>query len=110
VHEVMSRPMTFRGFLNVNIPNLPAEAIKGVKATRLGHRRYDYAVEEKLDPRGRPYFWIGGSETEFQDLEGSDCSAVRAGYISVSSLYTDLTDYNALGRLQWVESLAHAPE
>lgn len=105
VQEFMPHPVRNRGFLNVNIPNLPAEQIKGVKSTRLGHRRYNYAVEEKLDPRGEPYYWIGGAEVEFQDVEGTDWSAVHNGYISVSSLHTDLTDYDALGRLQWVESL-----
>lgn len=109
--EVLSRGMDHRGLLNVNVPNLPPDQLKGVRATRMGHRRYDYAVEEKRDPRGRAYYWIGGPEAEFQTLEGSDGNAIRDGYISVSPLFTDLTDYEALKGLGWVSRLdAHGRE
>lgn len=109
VHDALERGMQTRGFLNVNIPNLPHAQLRGAKPTRLGRRRYDYAVEEKLDPRGRHYYWIGGNETAFQQLEGSDWDAVHAGYVSVTPLFTDLTDYQSLGTLQWVEGLPVLP-
>lgn len=108
--EVLSRGLDHRGLLNVNVPNVPAEAIKGIRPTRMGHRRYDYAVEEKHDPRGRAYYWIGGPELAFQELEGSDGNAIRDGYVSISPLFTDLTDNVALAQLGWVESLSLRPE
>lgn len=105
VQQVLTRGLPPRGLLNVNIPNLPRPQLKGVQPTRMGHRRYNYAVHEKHDPRGKPYYWIGGDEIDFEANPGSDCDAVREGYISVCPLYTDLTDYRALPELGWVGGL-----
>ncbi|MFM7204390.1 MAG: 5'/3'-nucleotidase SurE [Myxococcota bacterium] len=106
VQQVLARGLPKRGLLNVNIPNLPRAQIKGVRATRMGHRRYNYAVHEKLDPRGKPYYWIGGDEIDFEANPGSDCDAVRDGYVSVCPLFTDLTDHLTLPTLGWVEDLS----
>jgi len=81
--------------LNVN---LPAGPYAGVRLTRLGHRQYHQSVVEKLDPRGRKYFWIAGTP-EWEDIEGSDHRAIREGYVSVTPLHLDLTDYPALQAL-----------
>jgi len=76
--------------LNVNIPADPVGPQYVV--TRLGRRGYSSAVEEKLDPRGRKYYWIGGPEQTHQDLPGSDCNAVLdQRMISVTPLHLDLT-------------------
>jgi len=89
--------------LNVNIP---AGEIRGVRLTRLGTRVYKQAVVEKVDPRGRNYFWIAGTP-EWQEEEGTDHAAVSTGHVSVTPLHLDLTDYRGLesyegllGRLQ----------
>lgn len=78
--------------LNVN---LPADEPKGLRWTRLGRRRYRQAVVEKTDPRGRKYYWIAGTP-EWREEEGTDYAALSAGYVSVTPLHLDLTDYEAL--------------
>jgi 5'-nucleotidase len=76
--------------LNVNVP--PGE-VKGFRVTRLGKHSYGLDVIENLDPRGRKYYWIGGSEYQHEDIPGSDCNAVlREGLVSVTPLHLDLTD------------------
>jgi 5'-nucleotidase len=89
--------------LNVNVPPLPAEQIKGFALTRQGKRRYGDAIVEKVDPRGKKYYWIGGGPFDFVDGEGTDFSAVRQGLISVTPLHLDLTNYASLTRLQTLD-------
>jgi 5'-nucleotidase len=79
--------------LNVN---LPAGDILGLRWTKLGYRRYLQTVVEKTDPRGRKYYWIAGTP-EWRDEDGTDHSAIAAGYASVTPLHLDLTDYRSLG-------------
>jgi len=86
--------------LNVNIPNLPKEKVKGIKVTRQGKRVYGEPIVENIDPRGRKYYWIGGNELGFLDIENSDIIAVNNGYVSVTPIKLDLTDYNFLDRLR----------
>ncbi len=83
-------------FLNVNVP---AGAIKGVQLTRQGKRNYTEAVEEKTDPRGRTYYWIGGGELGFHDVKGTDFHAMVNNYISVTPLHLDLTNYRSFDEL-----------
>lgn len=86
--------------LNVNVPGLPSEQIKGFALTRQGKRRYGDAIVEKMDPRGRKYYWIGGDQLEFVDAEGTDFSAVQRGLISITPLHLDLTNYASLAQLR----------
>lgn len=72
--------------LNINVPNLPYEKIKGVKYSELGFRDYGEYVEKRYDFRNRPYFWIGGSYRGHSNDLNSDCSAVDEGFISISLL------------------------
>ncbi len=78
--------------LNVNIP---AGAPRGVRWTRLGKRFYRQTVVEKLDPKGRKYYWIAGTP-EWQQETGTDYDALMSGYVSVTPLHLDLTDYREL--------------
>lgn len=78
--------------LNVNFP---AGAPRGVRFSRLGKRVYRQSVVEKEDPRGRKYYWIAGTP-EWQDDQGTDHEAVQTGYVSVTPLHLDLTDYRGL--------------
>jgi 5'-nucleotidase len=84
-------------FLNVNVP---AGRPTGSRLTRQGKRRYGDAVVQKVDPRGRSYFWIGAGELALQDLEGTDAHAVQRGLVSVTPLHLDLTNYAAFERLR----------
>lgn len=86
--------------LNVNIPGLPLEQIRGFALTRQGKRRYGDVIVEKVDPRGKKYYWIGGGQLDFIDAEGTDFSAVQRGLISVTPLHLDLTNYASLAQLQ----------
>lgn len=87
--------------LNVNVPQPPGgAALRGVRLTRMGRRRYGDAVVEKTDPRGRKYYWIGGEELDFVKEEGTDFHAVDDGYISVTPIHLDLTNYASFGALE----------
>ena len=92
VRELRAGTLPAGLLLNVN---LPAGAIKGVRWTRLGYRRYRQVVVEKVDPRGRKYYWIAGTP-EWREEDGTDYSALAAGYASVTPLHLDLTDYRML--------------
>jgi len=81
-------------FLNVNVPNVLK--IKGIKLTRQGKRRYDNSVQEMLDPRGRQHYWIGGGTPIGHGGEDTDFDAIQNGFISVTPIHLDLTNYDAL--------------
>jgi len=86
--QVIKKGLPADTFLNVNIPS---GSCHGVEITRQGKRRYGEAVIVNEDPRGRKYYWIGGSSVGFEDIPGTDCCAVSRGHISVTPLYTNLT-------------------
>lgn len=81
--------------LNINVPFLPDEQIKGMLVTRQGLRIYRDKLDERIDPRGRPYYWIGGDYPTGIPDEGTDFGALRQGYVSITPLDLDLTDYRA---------------
>ncbi len=84
----------------MNVPNLPENQIKGSLITKLGKRNYGDIIVEKMDPRGRPYYWIGGDESGFEDIPGSDCNAVLEGKISITPLKVDTTDHGFFKKLK----------
>ena len=86
--------------LNVNVPNLKASEILGVAFTRLGKHNYGGVIVQKVDPRGRPYYWIGGSPDEFEHRPGSDCQAFLERKISITPIKVDLTDFTFLSKLK----------
>jgi len=89
--------------LNVNVPR---GEVRGVRMTRLGHRVYREKVVQEVDPRGRPYYWIGAGPPEWREDEASDIAAVHAGWASVTPLHLDLTHFGALGRMsEWEAGL-----
>jgi len=93
--------------LNVNIPNLPEELIRGVQVTRLGQRIYRDELLRREDPRGRPYYWIGGLAPTGVPAPGTDIGALAAGYISITPLLLDPTDH---AQLELVQGLTDAEE
>ncbi|MEP6781023.1 MAG: 5'/3'-nucleotidase SurE [Gemmatimonadaceae bacterium] len=82
--------------LNVNLPGVRAENIKGVKLTRLGRRVFTESVTHMKDPWGRDIVWLGGGAVNWSGAEDSDFRAVADGYISVTPLHFDLTHRDAL--------------
>jgi len=97
---VLNRSLPIDTLLNVNIPNLSKPEIKGVMVTRQGKRIYEEDVVEKTDPRGKKYYWIGGDELDYIDIENSDLVAVKEGYVSVTPIKLDLTDFSFMEKLQ----------
>ncbi len=86
--------------LNVNVPPLPEPAIRGVRVTRQGLRQYRDALDARRDPRGVPYYWIGGDPPTGVGEPGTDFAALGDGWVSVTPLHLDLTAHAALGRLE----------
>jgi 5'-nucleotidase len=80
--------------ININVPNISWENISGVKLSLPGFQDYSEEVVERIDARGRKYFWLGGNHRGHLPIEGSDCNAVSEGYISV-----DLQDISGRGEL-----------
>jgi 5'-nucleotidase len=80
--------------LNVNIPNTPE--IKGVKITRQGKMLYDNSIQELSDPRGRKHYWIGAGMPLWGAGENTDFEAIQNGFISVTPVHLDMTNYKAL--------------
>jgi 5'-nucleotidase len=93
---VMRIGLAPRTFLSINVPT---GTPKGMKLTVQGKRNHVTIVDERCDPRGKPYFWIEEGENAWEPHDRSDFQAVHDGYVSVTPLQPDLTDYNALARL-----------
>lgn len=91
-----------RVFLNVNVPNLPAQQIAGVRATRLGVRAYTDHFEKRVDPRGKVYYWLAGEAIEEGEEEGTDAWCMHHKIISVTPISFNMTDSSMKERLeQW---------
>lgn len=86
--------------LNVNIPCLKDAELKRFVLTRQGLRVYHDALDSRKDPRGQPYFWIGGDVPTGVEEEGTDFGALSSGYVSITPLQLDLTAYKALEELR----------
>ena len=84
-------------FLSINVPKGPP---KGFRRTVQGKRNHITKISERLDPRGKPYYWIEEGENAWEPHDRSDFQAVRDGYISITPLQPDMTDYEALARLE----------
>jgi 5'/3'-nucleotidase len=86
--------------LNVNVPYLKFEEIKGFQVTRQGLRVYRDALDSRVDPRGRPYYWIGGEFPTGIPADGTDFGAIKAGYVSITPLQLDLTSPEAMTEMK----------
>ena len=82
--------------LNVNLPPVPGDEIRGIRVTTLGSRVYSASLRDTEDPWGRRMYWIGGGQIAWSGREDSDFIAVRDSYISVTPLHVDLTNYGLL--------------
>ena len=94
--------------LNVNVPYLPEEQIRGFSVTRQGLRLYRDRLDVRSDPRNRPYYWIGGDAPTGVQEAGTDIGALAQGFVSITPLHLDLTDYRALERMRswkWSEGI-----
>jgi 5'-nucleotidase len=84
------------------VPYLKLDEIKGFMITRQGLRVYRDALDARKDPRGKPYYWIGGEAPTGIEEEGTDYGALKAGYVSITPLQLDLTARDAMeGMKEW---------
>jgi 5'-nucleotidase len=92
--------------LNVNLPPVTADRVKGSRLTRLGRRVYSNSITPMRDPWGREIYWIGGGEISWEGEPDSDFRAIEEGYVSVTPLHLDLTHYSMLeGAATWWRDL-----
>lgn len=96
VRQVIENGLPQEILLNVNVPFLSQEKIRGITLTRQGLRVYHNRLDERADPRGRPYYWISGDAPTGVPERGSDVGALAEGFVSVTPLQLDLTAYRAL--------------
>ncbi|WP_412498332.1 5'/3'-nucleotidase SurE [Shewanella indica] len=99
-------PIASDQILNINVPDLPLDEIKGIRVTRLGARHKAEGMVRARDPHGREVFWLGPPGIELDVGEDTDFYAVSQGYVSITPLTVDLTAYRQLSQLQhWIEKL-----
>lgn len=97
--------------LNVNIPDLPIEKIRGIMPTRQARSRWEESFSERRDPFDQPYYWLSGKFVNLDQGDETDLSAIDAGYVSVTPLHYDLTAYEFLKALDdwsWDGASAHS--
>jgi 5'-nucleotidase len=99
-------PLPADTILNVNVPDLPWDAIRGFEVTRLGHRHRAAPCVPQQDPRGRTVWWIGPPGAAQDAGPGTDFDAITRGYISITPIHVDLTRYQALETVaRWIGGL-----
>jgi 5'-nucleotidase len=100
IRRLAGLPWPRESFYNVNFPQLKPRAVKGIAAAAQGGRKVGDHLLERLDPRGRPYYWIGPQRDEEHTRRGSDVRAVVEGYVAVTPVFLDLTNRRALSTLR----------
>ena len=107
VLRVQRTPLHTATILNVNVPDLPYEALQGYRATRLGNRHRSERIVPSKDPRGRPVYWVGPAGMGQDAGPGTDFDAVANGFVSVTPLQIDLTRHTMLDDIgQWLSGRA----
>lgn len=86
--------------VNVNVPNIPFDALKGYRVTTMGRSRFNEVFHRRTDPRGNLYFWMDGEMELAPGQSDTDVQALEAGYVSITPLRFDLTNYDALTRFR----------
>jgi len=101
---LVEHPLAPETILNINVPDVPYEQLKGIKCTRLGTRHEAGPVITTKDPRGDVLYWIGPAGEINDDSEGTDFAAIKLGFVSVTPLQLDLTHYTQLEEIEtWLE-------
>jgi 5'-nucleotidase len=98
VRSAIGEPIPLGTVLNVNMPGTGSDAYQW---TTLGKRLYADDVAERKDPRGRPYYWVGGGPAGHDDVDGTDCVAVARGWNSITPMHLDLTDRGRVAQPPW---------
>lgn len=97
IKQVLHKGLPDKVFLNVTFPNIPIEKVKGFLLTRQGRSAYKEEIKRYLSPSKEVYYWIGGEEALEEECEkGTDYTAVKEGYVSITPIRLDLTDYRGI--------------
>ncbi|MDQ7056212.1 MAG: 5'/3'-nucleotidase SurE [Persephonella sp.] len=97
VKQVLHKGLPDKVFLNVTIPNIPVEKIRGFLLTRQGRSAYREEIKKYISPSKEVYYWIGGEEALGEECEkGTDYTAVKEGFVSITPIKLDLTDYRGM--------------
>jgi 5'-nucleotidase len=99
IRRAMAAGWSANVLLNINFPDLPADQVTGVAVSSQGKRKIGDELVERVDPRGQPYYWIGGQRLEDPGLAGTDLEAVYRGQVAVTPLGVDLTHQATLARM-----------
>lgn len=106
VELLMRDPLPSSTILNVNVPDVPIEEIRGFEVVRLGTRHLGEKMEKGLDPRGYPFYWIGTLTPQADAGPGTDFNAISANKVSITPLRIDMTNYMAFEQLsKWISGL-----
>lgn len=104
VEKLKSHPLPTDTILNVNVPDVPYDQLKGLEATRLGHRHKAEPVIKSADPHGNPIYWVGPPGAEADAGPGTDFYAIRQHRVSITPLHVDLTRHATLAQVaSWLE-------
>jgi 5'-nucleotidase len=107
--QVLERGLPDDVLLNVNVPDLPADQVRGIRVTRQARARWEEEFEERRDPMDRPYYWLGGRFVDLDDRPDTDLVALAEGFVSVTPLLLDLTAGEEMERVRaWAECGAGA--
>jgi 5'-nucleotidase len=107
VERNLTDPLPTDTILNINVPDLPAAQVRGIRTTRLGFRHKSEPVVKALDPKNRPIYWIGPAGAGQDAGPGTDFFAVADGFVSVSPIKVDLTAHSAIESLEgWFRRFA----
>lgn len=97
---VFANPVKGHTLLNINIPDLMYEDMKGLKITRIGEARYDKPFSKRIDPRGNTYYWLAGDLVLESEADDADVVAARNGYITISPVRFSFDDWECHRELQ----------
>lgn len=98
--ELLKSPLPNYSLLNINVPSLPIHQIKGIRVGKQGRYRYDEVFDRREDPRGRVYYWMGAERLKLNEADDIDETLLRNGYIVMTPLQLDLTDYQSIQKIQ----------
>lgn len=87
-------------FININFPDTPSNKVKGIRVCPQGKRIMNVKLSERIDPKGRPYYWLGGERDNTSDKPGVDVDLLHEGHITVTPISMDMTDYKAMDGLK----------
>lgn len=106
IMRLQEHPLASDQIINLNVPDLPIEEIKGVEVTRLGHRHKAEMMKKMTDPWGRAIYWYGSLGKELDAGQGTDFDAVNRGYASVTPLTVDMTAYKSMDNMKmWMSEV-----